>query len=99
MSRVRLDLNNPAFQEEWFNLEKTELFALNRAFKRLFKLEWEQLCSIKGLNWEQIKSKQTKFGYNLYSFRFSQKYRATAYRDGDFLVMLNLHVDHDSAYS
>jgi hypothetical protein len=99
MSKIKPDLNNPDFQVEWFNLEKTELSALIRVFKRMHKLEWDQVYSIKGLNWEQIKSKQTKLGHNLYSFRFSQKYRATAYRDGDFLVMLNLHVDHDSAYS
>lgn len=98
MSKVKLDLNNPDFQTEWFNLEKVEITALIRTFKLISKLEWEQLYSTKGLHWEQIKSKQTKLGHNLYSFRFSQKSRATAYREDNFLVMLNLHVDHDSAY-
>ena len=98
MSKVKLDLNNPTFQQEWFNLEKVEYFALKGTFKLLLKLEWEQLHTMDGLNWEKIESKSTKYGHNLYSFRFSQKYRATAYRDGDYLVILNLHVDHDSAY-
>ncbi len=98
MTKVKLDINNPELQLEWFNLEKTELLAFNRTLKRLITFNWEQLYTIKGLHWEQIYSRKTKNGYNLYSFRFSQKYRATAYRDNEYLVILNLHTDHDSAY-
>ena len=50
------------------------------------------------MRWELITSKKTKKGNNIYSFRFSQKYRAAAYRDDKFLVMLDLFVDHDSTY-
>jgi len=34
----------------------------------------------------------------VYSLRLSQKVRAIAYRDGDFLRLISLHPDHDSAY-
>jgi len=33
-----------------------------------------------------------------HSFRFSQKYRGTAYRNGNYLMLLNLFVDHDGVY-
>lgn len=100
MSLVKLDLNNPDFQYEWFHkIEKNEAEALRRIFKRIVQFDWDQLYTVKGLHWEQIKSQKTKLGFNLYSFRFSVKYRATGYRDGDFLVMMNLHTDHDSAYT
>jgi hypothetical protein len=98
MSKIKLDLNNPDFQREWFNLEKIEIIAFNRVLKKLITLDWDQLYNANGLKWELIHSKKTKNGFNLYSFRFSQKYRAMAYRDGDFLVALSLHVDHDSTY-
>ena len=98
MSLVKLDLNNPAFQTEWFNLEKIEAEALRRILKRIANFDWDELYTTKGLKWEKIESKSTSKGYNLYSFRFSNKYRATGYRDGNYLVLLNLHPDHDSAY-
>jgi hypothetical protein len=98
MAKIKLDLNNPSFQKEWFNLEKVEIMAFNRALKKVITFDWDELYSYSGFNWEQIRSKKTKQGFNLYSFRFSQKYRAIGYRDGDFLVLLNLCVDHDSAY-
>lgn len=40
----------------------------------------------------------TLSGERIYSFRFSKKYRALALRKNDFLCLLTLHVDHDSAY-
>ena len=43
-------------------------------------------------------SKTYKNNQHVYSFRFSQKYRALATRDGTYLRLLTLHVDHDSAY-
>ncbi len=98
MTKIKLDINNPVFQQEWFSLEKPEILALNRMLRKLLSIDWEQLYLDKGLRWEQIHFKKTKHGNSIYSMRFSQKYRVTAYRDGDFLVMLSTHVDHDSAY-
>jgi hypothetical protein len=35
----------------------------------------------------------------LYSMRISRGCRAVAWRDGEWLRLLSLHPDHDSAYS
>jgi len=98
MADIKIDMNNPDFQRDLFALEKNEQIALIRALKKINRLSWLEVYSDNGLKWEAILSKQTKSGERIYSFRFSQKYRATAFRQGDFLRLLALHVDHDSAY-
>jgi hypothetical protein len=95
MSEIKIDMNNPEFQRDFFELEKTEQAALIRALKKIRQLRWSE---DKALNWEAILSKKTKAGERIYSFRFSRKYRTTALRQGDFLRLLTLHADHDSAY-
>ncbi len=99
MSKVALDLNNPEFQQDFFDLEKTEQMALVRVLKKIRAMTWEQVYQDKGLHWETIVSKKSKIGDRLYSLRFSQKYRAVALRQDNFLRLLTLHSDHDSAYS
>lgn len=98
MSKIKIDMNNPEFQRDFLNLEKKEQTALLRCLKKIHQMEWPQLYSDNGLNWETILSKRTPSGERIYSFRFSQRYRATALRQDDFLRLLTLHVDHDSAY-
>ena len=98
MTLVKIDLNNPIFQSDLFNLEKNELAALIKTLKKINRLTWSELYVDHGLKWEVISSKQTKSGERIYSFRFSQKYRATALRQEDFLRILALHTDHDSTY-
>lgn len=98
MDKIKIDMNNPEFQRDFFELEKTEQTALIKTLKKIQQLTWSQLYSDKGLKWETILSKQTIAGERIYSFRFSQKYRATALRQHDFVRLLTLHVDHDSAY-
>src|SRR5262245_2098958 len=97
MTSIKIDLNNPVFQSDLFSLEKNELAALIKTLKKINRLTWAELYSDKGLKWEIISSKQTKSGERIYSFRFSQKYRATALRQENFLRLLALHTDHDSA--
>lgn len=99
MTKIKIDLNNPVFQEDLFKLEKNEQLALIKALKKISQLNWSELYSDNGLKWEAILSKKPASGVRIYSFRFSQKYRATALRDENFLRLLTLHVDHDSAYS
>lgn len=60
-------------------------------------MEWEQLHKDKGLRWEAIIN-PVQNNLKVYSFRFSKKYRALAFRQEIFLRLLTLHVDHDSAY-
>jgi hypothetical protein len=98
MKAIKIDLNNPEFQKDLFGLEKNELATLIKTLKKIHKLTWAELYSDRGLKWEAISSKQTKSGQRIYTFRFSQKYRAAALRQDDYLRLLTLHVDHDSAY-
>ncbi len=98
MSKILIDLNRPKFQNEFFELQKDEQRALLNTLKKIAKLEWAELYIDKGIRWELIESAKSNKGHNIYSFRFSQKYRGTAFREGDYLVLLGLFPDHDSAY-
>lgn len=97
MSKVLIDMNNRQFQDVLFNLEKIEQRALLNTLRKISKLSWEELYQDKGIRWELITS-ETSEDINAYSFRFSQKYRGTGYRNGNYLMLLNLFVDHDGAY-
>jgi hypothetical protein len=98
MSKILLDLNVEEFQNSLFNLEKQEQRALLNTLGKISKLSWEELYQDKGLRWELITSQKTTKGLSVYSFRFSKKYRGTAYREGDYLVLIDLFVNHDGAY-
>ncbi|HBL30986.1 MAG TPA: hypothetical protein DD490_29485 [Acidobacteria bacterium] len=97
-SRVRLDLNSPGFQDDFFALEAAELKQVVAALRRLRQLEWEAVYSHPGLNWEAVEHIRTPTGAKACSIRLSLKIRAIGYRDGDFLRLVSLHPDHDSAY-
>jgi hypothetical protein len=98
MTKILIDLNNENFQNILFNLEKSEQRALLNTLRKISKLSWEELYKDKGIRWELIISKNSK-NINTYSFRFSKKYRGTAYRESDYLVLLELFTDHDGAYT
>ena len=98
MSRILLDLNNSIFQQDLFVLSKSEAVATLKILRKISQLAWEQLYKDQGLKWELIRSKQGKQGEKLYSLRVTQKCRAVAIREGDYLRLLSLHSDHDSAY-
>jgi hypothetical protein len=97
-SHVLLDLNSPAFQEALFSLEASELRQVIGALRRLRGQEWNSVYSRPGLHWEAIDHLKTPSGAKAHSLRLSQKIRAIAYREGDYLRIVSLHVDHDSAY-
>ena len=97
-SRVRLDLNNPAFQEVFFRLELAELKQVVASLRRLAELDWVSLYRHTGFRWEAIAHIKSPNGATVHSLRLSQKVRAVAYRDGEFLRFISLHPDHDSAY-
>lgn len=94
---IRLDLNNPEFQQQWFALEKLERVAVLNCLIKLATMEWNALYRDRGLRWEVIQSRVGRDNERLYSFRVTQKMRAVGKRSAEFLELLTLHADHDSA--
>jgi len=95
---ILLDLNSPTFQRDLFALEKAEQTLLLSTLKRIRIITWQQVYTDTDLKWEAIHSRQGPSGQRLYSFRVSRSFRAVGYRDGQWLRILTLHIDHDSAY-
>lgn len=98
MQRILLDLNNPKFQESWFELEHGEALAVLTTLTKIHQMEWQRLYSDRGLRWEAILSLSGPGGGRIYSFRVTKRVRGVAYREGDFLRLLSIHADHDSTY-
>ena len=97
--RVRLDLNNPVFQEQLLALQKAERQAALNTLSKLMRLTWAQVYRDTGLKWEKIVAVKPPHGIAvMYSLRITQARRCTAYRDGDFLRLLTVEPDHDSTY-
>lgn len=96
--KVLLDLNNPVFLDDFLSLDKAELARLARALRKIRSMDWDTFLKHRGSNWEEIGHIRAPNGKPAHSLRLSQKYRALAYRDGDLLRVLSLHLDHDSAY-
>ena len=98
-SLVRLDLNNPVFQENLLSLQKPERLAALDTLNKIRQLTWNQLYRDNGLKWEKVFSVKPPSGIDaLYSLRITQSRRATAFRDGNFIRMLTITLDHDSTY-
>lgn len=93
-----VDLNNPVFQQCLFGLEKEQQRSVLLTLKKLAGMTWDQVYRDAGLKWELIVSRQGSAGQRIYSFRIGKGFRAIAYREGDWLRLLSLHPDHDSAY-
>jgi hypothetical protein len=96
---IRLDLNNPVFQEQLLTLQKPERHAALDTLNKLRQLTWNQLYRDSGLKWEKITSVRPPVGIDaVYSLRISRSRRATAFRDGDFIRLLTIAPDHDATY-
>ena len=96
--RVRLDLNSPEFQDVFFRREAVELKQVVGSLRKLRDLDWSTIYRHTGFQWEQIKHLTAPNGAGVYSLRLSERIRALAFREGDFLRFVSLHPDHDSAY-
>ena len=96
--QIRLDLNNPVFQRQLFKLSKHDQRSVLNTLRKLSNLTWNQVYSDRGLKWEAILSKKGPGDRRLYSFRISRGFRGVAYREGQWLRLLSLHPDHDTAY-
>ena len=98
-SAVRLDLNNPVFQEHLFGLQKPERHAALDTLRKIRQLSWSLIYRDNGLKWEKILSVKPPQGIDaIYSLRITQSRRCTAYRDVDFIRFLSISPDHDSTY-
>ena len=95
---VRLDLNNVVFLRNLFALAKDDQRQALTTLGKVFQLTWDQVYADPGLRWEAIASQVGPHGGRLYSFRMGKALRAAAYRQEDWLRILSLHPDHDSAY-
>ena len=96
---VKLDLNNPVFQESLLNLPKHDRHSAMETLKKLGRMSWNQVYRDHGLKWEKIVvGAPPGDGKAIYSLRITQSRRATAYQDGDFMRFRNIAADHDSTY-
>ena len=95
---VQLDLNNGEFQQQFFALQKAEALSVLATLRKLSRMSWAQVYQDSGVRWEAIASKVGPVGGRLYSFRLGRGLRAVAYRQDEWLRILSLHPDHDSAY-
>ena len=96
---VRLDLNNPVFQEQLLHLQKPDRHAALDTLKKVRQLTWAQIHRDNGLKWEKTISVKPPAGIDaIYSMRITQSRRCTADRDGDFMRFLTIAPDHDSTY-
>jgi hypothetical protein len=96
---IRLDLNNPVFQEQLLTLQKPERHAALDTLNKIRQLTWNQLYRDPGLKWEKITSVRPPVGIDaVYSLRISRSRRATAHRDGEFIRLLTIAPDHDATY-
>ena len=96
--KILLDLNSPGFLDVLFELDATELTRVMKSLKRTRTMDWATFIKHPGSKWEQIEHVLDPNKKPAHSFRLSQKYRALAWRDGNYLRVLSLHLDHDSAY-
>jgi len=96
---VRLDLNNPVFQENLLTLQKPERHAALDTLNKLRQMTYNQVYRDSGLKWEKIVSVKPPTGIDvIYSLCITQARRATAYRDGEFIRLLTIAPDHDNTY-
>lgn len=96
---VKLDLNNPHFQQCLFALEKQAQFECLRTLKKISGMTWVMVYQDKGLRWEKISSIQAPAGIDqVYSIRITLSARALVFREGDFMRFLWVSQDHDGVY-
>ncbi len=98
-AKVRLDLNNPVFQENLLTLQKPERHAALDTLNKIRQISWNQVYRDNGLKWEKISSIKPPEGFDaVYALRITQSRRATALREGEFMRLLSIAPDHDGTY-
>jgi hypothetical protein len=74
---VNLDLNNPVFQRQLFNLDKKAQGEVLGTLRKLSKMNWGQVYADRGLKWEIIFSRFGSRGEKLYSLRIGKEFRCS----------------------
>lgn len=97
-SPIRLDPYNPVFQRQLFALEAKQQRKALSSLRMLGEMTWDQVYRDPGLRWEAILSKTGPHGGRLYSVRLGRSFRAIVFHRDEWLRLLTLHPDHDSAY-
>ena len=87
---IQLDLNNPVFQRQLFSLQKKDQGKVLGTLRKLMDMNWDQVYSDRGLNWEIILSRTGHRGSRLYSFRIGEGFRGISFREGNWLRILAL---------
>ncbi|WP_254929374.1 hypothetical protein [Cyanobium sp. T1B-Tous] len=96
---IRLDLNNPVFQEQLLMLQKAERHAAFDTLNKIRQLTWNQLYRDPGIKWEKVTSIKPPAGIDaVYSLRITRSRRATALREGAYMRLLTIAPDHDATY-
>lgn len=99
IDNILLDLKNPTFQANLLGLQKPERHAALYALNKIRQMTWSQVYRDNVLKWGKIISVRPPQGIdNIYSLRITQSRRATAFRDGQYMRLLTVAGDHDSAY-
>jgi hypothetical protein len=89
--------HNTVFQRQFFSLAKKEQGEVLGTLRKWSKMNWDQVYVDHGLKWEIIFSRSGPKEKRLYRFRVGKGFRALVYREGDWMRILSLHSDHDSA--
>lgn len=98
---VLLDLSNVKRQLEKIKDEHLDdvVEAIANFKEKIEKRTWNQIGSNTSFRFKYLKPKTTtKLGDRIASVRLTQKFRARAFRRGQYMVILSIHPDHDSAY-
>ena len=96
---IRLDLNNPVFQEQLLTLQKIERHAALDTLNKFRQLTRNQLYRDPGIKREKITSIKPPAGIDaVYYLRISRSRRAIAHREGEYMRLLTIAPDHDATY-
>ena len=96
---IRLDLNNPVFQEQLLTLKKAERHAALDTLNKFRQLTRNQLYRDPGIKREKITSIKPPAGSDaVYSLRISRSRTATAHREAEYLRFLTSATYHDATY-
>jgi hypothetical protein len=96
---VKVDLNNPVFQQSLFALQKQSQLDCLRSLRKITEMTWQMIYVDRGLRWEKISSIQPPTGIDqVYSIRVTKATRAIVYREGEVMRFLAVFDEHDAAY-